>query len=94
MSTMPSELWEREIKLAIIEFLVKKGRWGAHYFPLETLVNWFSKKIRKNGKVLRRCIKSLIKGGIILVHKKGNTISLNPVKIKEISRMIYQTKIL
>jgi hypothetical protein len=85
---MPPRLGEREIKLAIIEFLVKKGRWGAHYFPLETLVNWFSKKIQKNGKVLRRCIKSLIKEGIILLHKKGNTISLNPVKIKEIRNLI------
>ena len=85
---MSLRLDEGEIRLAIIEFLVKKGRWGAHYFPLETIVNWFSKKIQKNGKVLRRCIKSLTKGGIILLHKKGNTISLNPAKAKEIRNLI------
>ena len=88
MSTMFPGLDEGEIRLAIIEFLVKKGRWGAHYFPLGTLVNWFSKRIQKNGKVLRRCIKSLIKEGIILSHKKGNTISLNPAKIEEIRSLI------
>jgi len=85
---MVSRLSDRELELAIIEFLVKKGRWGKHYFPLETPINWFSKKIQKNGKVLRRCIKSLTKGGIILLHKKGNTISLNPAKAKEIRNLI------
>jgi len=46
-------LTDEQVKAAILEFLVKKGRWGAHYFPVETLVNWLGKKVERNGKELR-----------------------------------------
>ncbi len=76
------------MKKAIIDFLMKKGRWGNHYFPLETLKRWFSKKVEKNGKTVDKAINSLIKEGILLFHKKGKTVSLNPSKIKEINEIL------
>jgi hypothetical protein len=40
------------VRAAILEFLIKKGRWGAHYFPIDTLVNWMGRKVERNGKRL------------------------------------------
>ncbi len=51
--TISKMLTDEQVKAAILEFLVKKGRWGAHYFPVETLVNWLGKKVERNGKELR-----------------------------------------
>lgn len=85
---MSSELTDEQVKAAIIEFLIKKGRWGAHYFPLETLANWLSKKVRRNGKRVRNCLRDLVNEGYLLVHKRGKTISLNPTRSTEIKEFI------
>ena len=81
---MSGDLTDEQVKASILEFLVKKGRWGARYFPLETLVNWFSKKIRRDGHRIRGCLRDLVNEGYILVHKKGKTVSLNPARTMEI----------
>jgi hypothetical protein len=81
-------LTDREIKLAILQFLVKKGRWGARYFPTQTLVKWFAKKVKRNGKRVMACLELLIKDGYLLMHKKGRTISLNPSKSTEIIELV------
>ena len=77
-----------KLEKAIIEFLIKKGRWGSNYFPLQTLVRWFSYKVEKDGKEVLRAIKKLVKKEILLIHKGGKTISLNPHKFKEIAKII------
>ena len=74
------KLSDLELKSAILTFLFKKGRWGRHYFPLESLINWFGKKVERDGKRVKECVKKLVKAEILLVHKKGNAISLNPRK--------------
>ena len=79
-----SLLTDGQVKAAIMEFLVKKGRWGAHYFPIDTLVNFLGKKIRRDGKRIRKCIQDLVDEGYVLLHKKGKTISLNPARSREI----------
>ena len=79
---------DRHVKLAVLEFLVTKGRWGAHYFPIETMVNWFSRKIEQDGKRTRRLIDELVKEGYAFLHKRGETISLNPARSKEILDLI------
>jgi len=81
-------LTDRRVKLALLEFLVRKGRWGAHYFPVETIVNWFSRKIEQDGKRTRRLIDELVKEGYALFHKRGGTISLNPARSNEILDLI------
>lgn len=85
---MSVELSDKQIKAAIIEFLIKKGRWGARYFPLETLVNWLGKKVRRNGKRVRKCLRALVNEGYILIHKKGKTVSLNPARSMKIREFI------
>jgi len=82
------QLTDSEVKAAILSFLEKKGRWGAHYFPLDTVVNWLGRKVRRDGKRVRKCIEGLVREGYVLVHKKGNTLSLNPARSKEIVEYI------
>jgi len=52
-------LTDEQVKAAILEFLTKKGRWGAHYFPLDTLVNWMGRKVDRDGRRVRACLKEL-----------------------------------
>jgi len=85
---MSLELTDQQVKAAIIEFLLKKGRWGANYFPLETLVNWLGRKVRRNGRRVRSCLRDLVNEGFLLVHKRGGTVSLNPTRSKEIEEFI------
>ena len=84
-------LSDEQVKVAIVEFLVKKGRWGAHYFPIDTLVNWMSRKVEKDGKRVRACLKELSKQGYILMHKRGGTASLNPALVQQIRELINQS---
>lgn len=81
-------LSDEEIKASILEFLVKKGRWGAHYHPLETMIRWMGKKVRRNGKRVKACLKQLVREGYLLSYKRGQTISLNPSMSREIIEFI------
>ena len=56
--------------------------------PLVSLVNWLSKKIKRDGKGIKRLIKELVKEGYLLLHKGGQTISLNPSTNREIIEYI------
>jgi hypothetical protein len=87
-----SHLTDEQVKAAVLEFLLKKGRWGAHYFPTATLINWFSRRVRRNGKRIRSCLRNLIRRGFLLVHKRGKTISLNPFRRREILEFIEGVK--
>jgi hypothetical protein len=82
------QLTDEQVKAAILEFLLKKGRWGAHYFPTATLINWFSRKVKRNGKRVRSCLRNLARKDFLLVHKRGKTISLNPFKRRDILEFI------
>ncbi len=79
---------DEQVKASIMEFLVKKGRLGAHYFPTDTLVNFLSRKIKGNGKRVRKCIEDLVDKGYVLLHRRGETISLNSTKSREILEFI------
>ena len=79
---------DEEIKADIMNKLMRRGCWGGKYLPLDSLVNWLSKKVKRNGKRIRKLIKELIKEGYILTHKGGETISLNPALSREIIEYI------
>jgi hypothetical protein len=85
---MAFDLSEDHLKAAIMEFILKKGRWGAHYYPIDTLINFQGRKIRRDGKRVRQAIKDLVNDGCLLVHKRGDTISLNPARSNEIMEFI------
>lgn len=82
------EITEEQVKASVLEFLIKKRRWGSYYFPTDTLVNFLSRKIKRNGKRVRNSIDQLVSKGYILLHKKGKTISLNPTRSREIMEFI------
>ncbi len=75
---MVIEITDEQLRAVIMEFLLQKGRWGAHYFPIDTMINWIGRKVKKNGKRVERTIKDLVKDGYLFLHKKGGTVSLNP----------------
>jgi hypothetical protein len=81
-------LSDDHVKVAILQFLVMKGRWGAHYFPVDTLVNWMGRKVERNGKRVRACLKDLTKQGYVLAHKRGETVSLNPAVAEKIRELV------
>lgn len=85
---MGTELTDAQLRAAIMEFLIKKGRWGAHYFPLDTMVNFMARKVHGNGKRLVRAVKDLVREGYLFLHKKGDTISLNPGRSREIMEYV------
>jgi len=84
-------LSDEQVKAAILEFLVKKGRWGAHYFPIDTMANWMSRKVERDGKRVRASLKELAKQGYIILHKRGGTASLNPALAPQIRVRINRT---
>jgi len=81
---MISEITDEEIKADIMNRLLRKGCWGAKYLPLDSLVNWLAKRVKRNGKRVRKIIKELVNDGYLLLHKGGRTASLNPTMSREI----------
>ncbi|MBC7091356.1 MAG: hypothetical protein H5T50_05540 [Nitrososphaeria archaeon] len=82
------EVSDAEIKADIMNRPLRKNCWGARYLPVDTLVNWIAKQIRRDGKRVRNCIEELVKEHYILIHKGGETISLNPARSREIIEFI------
>ena len=81
MSQAPTDA---EIKTDIMNRLARKNCWGAKYLPLDILVNWLSKKVQPDGKRIHRLVKELLNEGYVILLKKGDTISLNPTRSREI----------
>ena len=77
-----------ELRGLILDWLERHGRWGTHYFPLDTLVNKLSHVVKNNGKRIRRIVKELLYEGYILTHKGGETVSLNPTRSRAIAEYI------
>lgn len=85
---MVNDLTDEQLRMAVIQFVAKKGRWGAHYYPVNTIINWLGKKVRRDGKHVRLAIKDLVNSGYLLVHKRGETVSLNPARSNEIMELL------
>jgi len=82
------EMADEEIKADVMNKLFRKNCWGAKYLPLDTLVNWLAKKVKRNGKRVKGLIRALVNERYLLLHKGGRTASLNPVMSKDIIRYI------
>jgi hypothetical protein len=79
---------ESELRALILDWLERHGRWGAHYFPVDTLINKLSHVVKNDGKRIRRTVKELLGEGYVFAHKGGETISLNPTRSREIVEYI------
>lgn len=55
---------------------------------MDTLVNKLSHVVKNNGRRIRKVVKEILDEGYILGHKRGETISLNPTKSREIAEYI------
>jgi hypothetical protein len=78
------ELTDEEITADIMNKLLRKNCWGARHIPIDTLANWLAKRVKRNGKRVRRLIRTLVNDGYLLWHKQGKTVSLNPIVSREI----------
>ncbi|RLI42985.1 hypothetical protein DRO64_05845 [Candidatus Bathyarchaeota archaeon] len=79
---------EDEIKIIVLDKLRKRGCWGGRYTPLDSLIRWLGKKIKRNGRRVRAAIRQLINDGYLILHKTGKTVSLNPTRSREIMKFI------
>ena len=68
--------------------LLRKRCWGARYFPLDTLVRWISGKVKRNGRKIQRVVRQLVSERYLILHKRGETVSLNPARSREIMEFI------
>ena len=75
---MKRDYSDEELKALILNFIMRKGRWGKHYFPIDTMKNWLSQVVQNNGKNIERKIKELHNEGYLILHKRNTTASLNP----------------
>lgn len=67
---------------------MRKGRWGAHYFPIDTMTNWLGQVVQNNGKNIEKKVKELAGEGYLILHKRNTTASLNPRMKQEILNYI------
>lgn len=67
-----------ELKALILNFIMRKGRWGEHYFPIDTMANWLGQVVQNNGKNVKKKVKELANEGYLILHKGNTTASLNP----------------
>jgi len=51
-------------------------------------VRWLSRKVKRDGKRVERMIKELVNDRYLILHKKGETVSLNPAKSEEIKEKV------
>jgi glutamate-1-semialdehyde aminotransferase len=82
---------DSELRALIMDWLVRHGRWGAYYFPFDTLVNNLSHVVRNDGKRIRKFVKELLKEGYLLAHKGREAISLNHARSREITEYVKRT---
>lgn len=60
---MRRDFSDEELRALILNFIMRKGRWGEHYFPIDTMSNWLGQVVRNNGKNVRKKVKELAKEG-------------------------------
>lgn len=82
---------DEELKADLMNRLLRKHCWGARYFPLDTLMRWIGRKIKGDGKRVQRMVMQLVNDGYLILHKKGETVSLNPARSREIIEFIKRT---
>ncbi len=85
---MSVDLTDDQMKADIMYRLLRKTCWGAKYLPVDTLVNWIGKQVKRDGKRASKVIDDLHKEGYLLLHKRGEMVSLNPARSKEIAQFV------
>jgi len=84
----PRDMSPEEIKAEACWRLKRRNCWGAKYLPVDSLVDWLGKLVKKDGKRVQASIDELIREGLLLPHKKRRTVSLNLHRIREIEALL------
>lgn len=82
------ELNDREITATIFHKLRRRGIWGGSYKPYDSVKGWIEGRIKKDGKRVEKILDGLIKEGLLLSYKGGDTVSLNPKRKGDIINTI------
>ena len=85
---MRREYSDEALKALILNFIMRKGRWGEHYFPIDTMANWLGQVVKNNGKNIKKKVKELANEGYLILQKGNTTASLNPRLKHEIMEYI------
>jgi len=73
----------------ILRKLYGWNRVGNKYINIHDVIRIFPKRLRSK-KLFRNYIKELQKDGLIIIHKKGECISLNKHELGKIESLIYK----
>ncbi len=82
------ELTNKEITATILHKLRRRGIWGGSYKPYDSVKRWIEGRIKNDGKRVKEILDELIKEGLLLSHKGGETVSLNPKRKGDIINTI------
>ncbi|MEX2192435.1 MAG: hypothetical protein WD717_03530 [Nitrosarchaeum sp.] len=85
---MRRDYFDSELKALILNFIMRKGRWGEHYFPIDTMANWLGQIVKNNGKNVKKKVKELANERFLILHKGNTTASLNPRLKSEVMEYI------
>ena len=67
MDLMSTEVTDREIAATILDKLARKKKWGAAHISSDKISRWISRKVKRNGKRVRKVLKDLIKKGMFVL---------------------------
>lgn len=82
------ELTDLEIAATVLHKLRRRGIWGGKYKPYDSVKRWIAGKVKDDGKRIEGILDELIKEGLLLSHKGGKTVSLNPKRKGDIINTI------
>lgn len=86
---MPKKkLTDLEIAATVLHKLRRRGIWGGKYKPYDSVKRWIVGKVKDDGKRIEGILDNLIKEGLLLSHKRGGTVSLNPKRKGDIINTI------
>jgi len=76
---------DEQVKAIVLDKLRKRGCWGGRYTPLDSLVHWLSRKVKRDGRRIRSAVRQLVNEGYLILHKKAETVSLDPARSREMA---------
>ena len=74
------DLTDKQIKADILNRLVTANAFGSYHIPIDQMKSWIQNKIKRNGKTVEKCIKDLVRKGLV-VKKARNTIYANKYQL-------------
>ena len=81
------DLTDEQIKADILNRLVNAGAFGSYHIPVDQVRSWIQNKIKKNGKVVTKCIDDLARAGL-LIKTARNTIYADHQRLDEVFEYI------